>query len=305
MTTHRDFYDFLVRLVPNVNGRTYIRAYKSEWVEYEDQNGNKKKRSEQKFQHQVGVLEADNRVKMGKKFLEKFPLLANRVWYFLNNQLVDEATYFAEVRQAESDNPHRPLRIGYVLFEGFETLDLMGPVEMWNFVPNVEGHFVSQHGGLITSAQHFRTETIPWQVGRYDIVLVPGGPGTRTLVNDGDYLNALSTLLEATPQVLTVCTGSALVAKTGLLDGHRATSNKRAWDWVMAQSDRVHWEPSARWVADRKFVSSSGVSAGMDMTLAVIAQLTDLATAEAIAARTEYQWNRDPENDPFAVNKVD
>ena len=67
-----------------------------------------------------------------------------------------------------------------------------------------------------------------------------------------------------------MCTGSALLAKAGLLDGIRATTNKRAFAWARSQSDKVIWEKEARWVEDDKFFASSGVSAGMDMSLAVI-----------------------------------
>jgi transcriptional regulator GlxA family with amidase domain len=86
----------------------------------------------------------------------------------------------------------------------------------------------------------------------------------------------------------------------GLLDGRRATSNKRAFDWVVEQGPRVQWIRQARWVEDDRFVTSSGVSAGIDMTLAVIAKLTSLDTAEQIAVRMEYEWHRDSSRDPFA-----
>lgn len=69
---------------------------------------------------------------------------------------------------------------------------------------------------------------------------------------------------------------------------------------MIAQGPGVEWVPEARWVADGKYLTSAGVSAGIDMALAAIAQLEGPATAERIAAAMEYEWHRDPAWDPFA-----
>ena len=79
---------------------------------------------------------------------------------------------------------------------------------------------------------------------------------------------------------MSVCTGSALLAKAGLLDGLAATSNKMFFDLARSQGDLVEWQESARWVDTGQYVTSSGVSAGTDMALAVIERLfgAELAT---------------------------
>jgi transcriptional regulator GlxA family with amidase domain len=100
--------------------------------------------------------------------------------------------------------------------------------------------------------------------------------------------------------VTSVCTGAALLARAGLLDGHRATTNKLSFKWVTEQGLAVEWIRQARWVEDGKFATSSGVSAGIDMTLALIAKLAGVETAEQVAIRMEYEWHRDPQWDPFA-----
>ena len=105
---------------------------------------------------------------------------------------------------------------------------------------------------------------------------------------------------DASALVTTVCTGSALLARTGRLDGIAATSNKAAFKWVMAQGPKVDWKAEARWVEDGKFMTSSGVSAGMDMALAAVQRLYGEAEAERVATRTEYDWKRDASWDPFA-----
>ncbi len=96
-----------------------------------------------------------------------------------------------------------------------------------------------------------------------------------------------------------MCSGSALLARAGILDGHRATSNKQYFSLATAQSAAVDWVAEARWVDDGHVVTSSGVSAGMDMALAIIERLFDTETAQAIAVGTEYTWHRDANTDPF------
>ena len=98
---------------------------------------------------------------------------------------------------------------------------------------------------------------------------------------------------------MSVCSGSAILARAGLLDGLRATSNKQFFDLARAQSAAVDWVEAARWVDAGRFVTSSGVSAGTDMALAVIARLQGQDVAEQVAAIAEYQWHRDADVDPF------
>jgi transcriptional regulator GlxA family with amidase domain len=100
---------------------------------------------------------------------------------------------------------------------------------------------------------------------------------------------------------MSVCTGSGLLAAAGLLDGHRATSNKRSFAWACQQGPAVEWVAKARWVEDRNRWTSSGVAAGMDMALALIARLHGDGTATAIANGVELEWHRDPGWDPFAT----
>ena len=103
--------------------------------------------------------------------------------------------------------------------------------------------------------------------------------------------------------VTSVCTGSALLARTGVLDGKKATSNKRAFDWVVAQGPNVNWVREARWVEDGVYFTSSGVSAGMDMTLGLIQRIFDRATSLEIARWAEYTWHEDSSIDPFAAER--
>jgi transcriptional regulator GlxA family with amidase domain len=98
---------------------------------------------------------------------------------------------------------------------------------------------------------------------------------------------------------MSVCSGSWILAKAGLLDGRRATSNKVYFKLATQQSDQVQWVSEARWVEDGPIFTSSGVSAGIDMALAVIAALFGEDKAVEIANYTEYVWNKNPDEDPF------
>jgi transcriptional regulator GlxA family with amidase domain len=198
-----------------------------------------------------------------------------------------------------------PVTIGILLFEGFELLDVFGPAEAYGSV-HLDGAFrlmlVAECCGPVRSAQgpsavaDYALATAP----RLDLILVPGGIGTRREVDNPALLEWLRKRAASATLTTSVCTGAALLARSGLLDGRRATTNKRAFAWVASQGPSVNWISQARWVEDGKFATSSGVSAGIDMTLALIARLASAERAEQIAIRMEYEWHRDPSWDPFA-----
>lgn len=188
-----------------------------------------------------------------------------------------------------------------LVFNNYETLDLFGVVEVFGRFPDrYRIQYASLNGGIITNAANIQLVTQPIStLEKTDILLIVGGQGTRSLVNDTAFLTALQTLSNQASHVLSVCTGSALLAKAGVLDGKRATSNKRAWQWVIAQSDKVNWVEKARWVVDGKFYTSSGVSAGIDMAFGFIADTQGVDVARQTAFDIEYRWAEDKENDEF------
>jgi putative intracellular protease/amidase len=190
-----------------------------------------------------------------------------------------------------------------VLFNGFETLDVFGPVEVLGRLENISKiSFVSLAGGLITSSQQVPVITeaissLPLQ-SEY-ILLVPGGSGVRNEVENERLLEIMKQLTRNAQFVLSVCTGAVLLAKIGILDHKKATTNKRSFDWVMQQGTNVSWVKKARWVKDQNIYTSSGVSAGIDMALGFIADTYGEEQAEVIANRIEYSWNKDSEADMF------
>ncbi|MEM9555266.1 MAG: DJ-1/PfpI family protein [Acidobacteriota bacterium] len=211
----------------------------------------------------------------------------------------------AEAAAAAVDTtPERRQRVGIVLFPGFEVLDVYGPIEMWGYVPEFELVTIAETAGPVVSAQG--VETIASHsfasAPELDLLMVPGGAGTLVAKKSDAMLDFLRKRHEEAEITTSVCTGSFLLAAAGILDGRRATSNKFHFHHARTTGNDVEWIEEARWVDDGDLVTSSGVSAGMDMALHIVARLYGEARAEQLATGTEYIWNRDPGNDPFAAS---
>ncbi|KAJ3275983.1 hypothetical protein HK104_003797 [Borealophlyctis nickersoniae] len=135
---------------------------------------------------------------------------------------------------------------------------------------------------------------------KLDILIVPGGMGTRTQANNTALTNFIRDRMGEVEYLLTVCTGSALAARSGVLDGKKATGTKFSWKWITQQSDKVQWVPQARWVEDGKILSSSGVTASLDMIYYFMSKLYGEKLARRMTNIIEYMPNTDPTWDPFA-----
>ena len=191
-----------------------------------------------------------------------------------------------------------------MLFDGFELLDFYGPLEMFGLLEgDARITVVAEKIGAVKSAAgpSGMADATMAESNGFDVLLVPGGIGTRKQITNPQFLADLKRLAEASQIVATVCTGSLLLARTGLLDGCKATTNKRVFQLVQTSAPKVNWMAKARWVEDGKYFTSSGVSAGMDMALAVIARLCSREKSLEIASRAEYEWHEDSSRDPFAA----
>ncbi|MEJ8571135.1 DJ-1/PfpI family protein [Microbaculum marinum] len=198
-----------------------------------------------------------------------------------------------------------PRVVGAVVFPGFELLDLYGPLEIYAMMSDrfeirmigETGAPVAARGGPATLVDDAIATGAADRA--YDILLVPGGFGTRREVDNPVLTGWLAEAAARAELVTSVCTGAALLARAGLLDGRGATTNKMSWDWATAHGPAARWQRQARWVEDGNVITSAGVSAGIDMTLAVIARLIDRETAEAVARAAEYVWWREADRDAF------
>jgi transcriptional regulator GlxA family with amidase domain len=191
--------------------------------------------------------------------------------------------------------------VNCLLFDDFELLDLFGPVEVLGNIAEYTIKYFSMNGGTVNGRLNagVATESIA-ALKPEGILIIPGGRGTRTLVDDAAFIGKLRSIAEESTWCLTICTGSALLAKTGLLDGRNATSNKMAFRWVEGTGEKVRWVYRARWVVDGKYYTSSGVSAGIDMALGFVHDRFSAEKALKIASRIEYDWRNDKDHDPFA-----
>jgi len=205
---------------------------------------------------------------------------------------------------AKQSGEKKQMTLGVLLYNDFELLDVFGPVEMFgNVGEELKIVMVAEQAGEVKSYQG------PKAVADYgfddcphlDILLVPGGFGTLPYLNNQKALDWIKERSEKADLTTSVCSGSAILAKSGVLDGKKATSNKVYFNLLKSasQNPNVEWVEEARWVEDGNVVTSSGVSAGMDMALAVIARLWGEERAEQIAIGTEYEWHRDADVDPF------
>ena len=196
----------------------------------------------------------------------------------------------------------KPRILGAILYPQFELLDLYGPLEMFGCLgPALQIVTVAEQAGPVASspgpctvAEHTFANAPP-----LDLLLVPGGVGTFPQLQNEAMLAFLRERAPRAEVAMSVCTGAALYAAAGLLDGHRATTNKQFFSMTSASGPNTTWVKEARWIEDGPMVTSSGVSAGTDMALAVIAKLWGHSTAQQIANLTEYEWQTDSTRDPF------
>ena len=195
--------------------------------------------------------------------------------------------------------------VNVLLFEGFTTMDALGPTETLSRALDdgrkcCEIEYFSATGGLVGGSTNAKIWTRKLsEIAKFDILLVPGGFAARELVYEAEFIAVLGELARRHEYVIAVCTGSVLLAKTGLLDGMEATSNKLSWQWATSEAPSVRWIRAARWCVSGKFYTSSGVSAGIDAALGFIADMHGPAEAQRIARAMEYVWNSDKNADMF------
>jgi putative intracellular protease/amidase len=190
-----------------------------------------------------------------------------------------------------------------LVFPGFETLDYFGPIEMLGGVGGeIEIITVAKRRDPVPSVhgQRIVVDKAIFEKNDYDLLLIPGGDSALVEGEDQEVLAWIREASANAERVMAVCTGTVLLGISGVLDGRKATTNKLDFTKTVHLAPRVNWVKEARWVEDGKFFTSSGVSAGMDMTLAVLADLFGMGRAQDIAKGCEYEWHKDANWDPCA-----
>ncbi|KAK7038785.1 hypothetical protein VNI00_010672 [Paramarasmius palmivorus] len=212
--------------------------------------------------------------------------------------------------------PALPVNFGVVLYPTFQVLDAFGPLDALNLLSMSYPMNLSviaqtldpvsskqRDPGLNKFGSNFGQSVVPTHsfdnAPPLDVLLVPGGYGTEAddIQPTIDFIGKTYPSLD---YIITVCTGSWLAAQAGILDGKRATSNKMLWDGTKVAGPNVKWVSHARWVVDGNIWTSSGVSAGIDATLAFIEDVYGVDVADNITNTMEYDRHTNSSWDPFA-----
>ncbi|MGC2083404.1 MAG: DJ-1/PfpI family protein [Bradyrhizobium sp.] len=210
----------------------------------------------------------------------------------------------------------RTQTVGIFVFDGFEPIDVFGFAEAFSIA-----RFLNKGYGD-GPPYPFETVLIARQMGnvksingpsvapdwdftralqeRLDVLMIPGGGGTWPLLggNPADVQALLKWVRDMdkhVPIMASVCTGAAVLACAGLLDGRPAATNQGAFGWVAAHGPLVLWDNVSRWVDAGKYVTSAGVSAGTDLGFHLVSRLAGRAVAEIAVSAAEYDWHRDPQ----------
>lgn len=218
------------------------------------------------------------------------------------------------------------IRIGILTYPGFEPLDVWGFTEAFTisrfigtdyndpppypfevlFISNDDAPKdknppppppVKSSNGPRVAPDMYRDQALKEPL---DVLMIPGGLNYNLLPpSDPAIVKALSDWVRKMDKrvklMTSVCTGAAILAQAGLLDGRPATTNHEAFAWVTTFGPKVLWDNVSRWVDDGHYVSSAGVSAGTDMAFYLVKRLAGRAVAEAAAMGAEYDWHRNPE----------
>jgi transcriptional regulator GlxA family with amidase domain len=181
------------------------------------------------------------------------------------------------------------VQIAILLFDRLTALDAVGPYEVLSRLPDATVTFVAEEPGLKrtdTGQLALNADAALTEVPHPDILLVPGGRGQADLMADGPLHEWLRAAHERSTWTTSVCTGSLVLAAAGLLAGKRATTHWTALDELGRLGAEVVQE---RFVFDGKRVTAAGVSAGIDMALALAVRIAGERAAQAIQLGIEYE----------------
>ena len=193
--------------------------------------------------------------------------------------------------------------IAVALFEQVTALDAVGPYEVLQRLPGAAVCFVGHRKGEVRTDNGFLGLTVDWtfdEVSNPDVLLIPGGIGTRAIVHDDLVLDWIRNAHQTSQFTTSVCTGSLLLAAAGLLNGRKATTHFSARPLLLKYGATPTDE---RVVQEGKIITAAGVSSGIDMALRLAELLTDRTTAKALQLMIEY--DPQPPYDAGSLHKVD
>ena len=193
--------------------------------------------------------------------------------------------------------------VAILIFDEVEILDFAGPYEVFATTrqhdpePPFNVYTVAEKPGPVAARNGlsvnptYTLDTCPPP----DILLVPGGYGTRVVMHNAAVLDWIRTVDSGSELMLSVCTGSLVYGRAGLLDGLAATTHWAAYDELREAAPKTEQRPGERWVDNGRVVTSAGVSAGIDMSLYIVGRLLGPEEAARTAKGMEYEhWHGMP-----------
>jgi transcriptional regulator GlxA family with amidase domain len=188
-------------------------------------------------------------------------------------------------------------RVAILIFDDVEVLDFCGPFEVFAVtggnqeqrpfevftVAEKAGPVVARNGLSVNPT--YTTENCP----PADVLIVPGGMGTRREIDNPPLIDWIKAVADRAELTLSVCTGSLLLAKAGLLDGVSATTHWAAMDLLREAAPRTSVLPNKQFVDNGRVMTSAGISAGIDLSLHVVGKLLGEDAAAETARRMEYK----------------
>lgn len=201
------------------------------------------------------------------------------------------------------NNAQLPLTVGILVFDQVEVLDVAGPFEVFTvtrlnkelrqeesspfrvLLVSENMDQVSAVGGL-----RFTPDVTQDNCPELDLLIVPGGWGTRTQVKNANLLKWIANKSRRTRLTGSVCTGSSLLGEAGLLDGREATTHWRTFDFLRQAAPKAYIREDLRVTMDGSIFTSAGISAGIDMALHIVSYLFGTKTGEATALQMEYPY---------------
>ena len=190
-------------------------------------------------------------------------------------------------------------RVSLICFDDMEELDLVGPWEvlrMWQLQypdDEVEAFTASLHAETVTCAKGMRIvpDVAVAEMGEVDVLLLPGGIGTRSLLKQESVLEWVRSQAAAGTLMTSVCTGSLVFAAAGILADRPATTHWIAIDLLQELDESIEARPEDRFVDSGEVITASGVSAGIDMALHLVKRLHSEERARQVRRHIQY----DPE----------
>jgi transcriptional regulator GlxA family with amidase domain len=192
----------------------------------------------------------------------------------------------------------RPRNVAILIFDDVELLDFCGPLEVFSVTGRRDNsnsfnvYTVAEKSDPITTSNQlsviplFTIHNCP----QPDILLVPGGQGTRREMNNPTLISWIRACSQKAELVLSVCTGALLLAKAGLLEGLKATTHQSAIELLKEVAPNTTIQTNKRFVDNGKIILSAGISTGIDMSLYVVAKLLGKEQALQTAHYMEYNW---------------